>query len=533
MSVANAVYQVNGSSWQPVVYDGSTPVQLMTESAPGKYTVKAKLSFTSGETVEDELTFEIAKAKDPETVVPDPLVLSVQGKQNTDGTYEGAVDVSLPIYASTGLTFVIAKAKVPDGGQNPGIIDKDKDKYKYEDNKVEIPPSVYNVPRGVIRLIDRHDNLRFDQHISQLELSDQTITVKAGDEDEVYLLVSVQTLKDLFANNEEAELLITFGSGTYTLPFDLVNQMKETIPNDGILTLTINKLSDVAKAEVEQSFKEKYPSGMLVSDFYDIKLGIANRDNTTVQALATNTFANLTLHTLDEGNAVLRYANAGFSFVPAKLTEREAAVLMRGDGIVVVARNDVQFSDIIGHWGMRYMIESANKGLIVGRREGIFAPNELITRAEFVQMIVNSLNLPVYNEVVDHTNLNNSYDDIASSKWYFEAIHQAKQAGILTKFSELGFYPDKPITREEMASIIAVVLRNHEIDVKATERNLTEIYKDAGQMSESYFEDIAMIVDANIMEGKTKDTFNPEGAATRAESTKVILLMLRAMDFIE
>lgn len=84
-----------------------------------------------------------------------------------------------------------------------------------------------------------------------------------------------------------------------------------------------------------------------------------------------------------------------------------------------------------------------------------------------------------------------------------------------------------------MASIIAVVLRNHEFDMKDSERNLNEIYNDANQMSNRYVEDITMIVHANIMEGKTIDTFDPKGAATRAQAAKVILLMLQAMDFID
>ncbi|WP_438347513.1 S-layer homology domain-containing protein [Paenibacillus sp. FA6] len=505
LTISKVQYEVNGSGWQEATFDGTREIKLDTRSDSGKYTIKVKLEFTTGEKVEGELKFEIAKQTDPEE--PDP----------------GEPDPGNP-----------DPVKPDPGNPGPGNTDEGVD----GNNNDQVTPPTKDVPTGVIRLRDGKGNLLVDLLASQMDGKKKTTPVNMNNQEEVNLQTTVQTLKDLYAKNKDGELLITFKSGTYTLPFDIVTRMNGMEGklagkdlNRIIVTLAINKLTGQSKQEVEQAFKAKFPLGKMVSDLSSIKLTISERGNAVVKDIAgidLNNYANLTLHTGQKGNAVLQYANKGFSFVPAKFTNEVATAQTQSQGIFVVVNNNVTFSDISGHWGEQYINQSANHSLVDGMGNGKFAPNINVTRAQFVQMIVNSLNLHG-----DSDSIGKPYNDIATETWYYEAINQAKQAGLLTKFANGQFEPTKPITREEMTLILAVALRKNDVVVKKSERKMEDVFKDTNLMSKMFVSDIEMLFNANIMDGMGNGKFDPQGVVTRAQAASVMIKMLQVSNFID
>jgi len=114
---------------------------------------------------------------------------------------------------------------------------------------------------------------------------------------------------------------------------------------------------------------------------------------------------------------------------------------------VPVTSPDRTFLDIQNH-PSRHAIESmAERGIINGRTETAFAPNETMTRAEFAAIITRGLNLPEVTTT--------AFEDVSSSAWYFRAIGTAFFYEIVNGVTPTTFNPGGTITRQEAAVMVA------------------------------------------------------------------------------
>lgn len=98
----------------------------------------------------------------------------------------------------------------------------------------------------------------------------------------------------------------------------------------------------------------------------------------------------------------------------------------------------VSIKDISGHWAESSITNMINKGYVNGYPDGTFKPNATITRAEFLKMVVNVMELPL--------------DNSTTGKWYVPYVDAAIKAGIHNVKDFNGNY-DRPITRQEIAQI--------------------------------------------------------------------------------
>ena len=148
------------------------------------------------------------------------------------------------------------------------------------------------------------------------------------------------------------------------------------------------------------------------------------------------------------------------------------------------------------------------KGVVNGRADKQFAPQEQVTRAEFVKMISLVLELP---------QAQGSFDDVAEDSWYAGCVYAAANAGIVTGDNG-SFYPDNNISREDMAAIICRALVHAE---KAATAVGELSFDDANDIAPYAKEAVQTLVEMKIMQG-TGASFEPKRGATRAEAAKVI-----------
>ena len=87
-------------------------------------------------------------------------------------------------------------------------------------------------------------------------------------------------------------------------------------------------------------------------------------------------------------------------------------------------------------------------GIITGYEDGSFKPNAPITRAEFAAMAVRFFeeDSAIYEE--------GTFNDIAGSEWFADAVQAAKDHGIIGGYPDGSFQPNKNISRAEACSII-------------------------------------------------------------------------------
>lgn len=155
----------------------------------------------------------------------------------------------------------------------------------------------------------------------------------------------------------------------------------------------------------------------------------------------------------------------------------------------------MRFSDISNHWGEKYIVDAANKGLVSGVGNGLYEPQRNATRAEFVQMVVNVLQLP---EASENTK---AYSDVNKTHWAYENIMKAKEYGILDDFTGMAFVPDELIKREEMAAILAKAIACENKAVRVEYLDLSQKFSDVNELNPSFDNSVQTVVNSGIMSG--------------------------------
>lgn len=174
-------------------------------------------------------------------------------------------------------------------------------------------------------------------------------------------------------------------------------------------------------------------------------------------------------------------------------------------------RPAVQLIDIKGHWAEEEIFELIRLGAISGYPDSTFKPNNNITRAEFTSVIVQALGLELETEnVFSDTRLH----------WAKNSIATAYANGIVNGFNENTFEPDAPITREQMATIIAKAFE--------LQKGLDKTFNDSKDISTWAHGAVQLASSNGIINGYPDGSFRPQALATRAEAVAVITRAIKS-----
>jgi len=167
------------------------------------------------------------------------------------------------------------------------------------------------------------------------------------------------------------------------------------------------------------------------------------------------------------------------------------------------------FTDIQGHWAeadIKYLFEN---GIVTGRTLTLFAPEDNVTRAEFVTLIIRML-------ARSKTAYANEYADVSKDAWYAENIATALSLGLISK--DVNFRPNDLITREEMVKIA--------VNAYALGKNLPEAgetsFADNDQIAPWAKAYVSRGVSLGFVKGMSDGSFAPKKNTTRAESAVII-----------
>lgn len=174
--------------------------------------------------------------------------------------------------------------------------------------------------------------------------------------------------------------------------------------------------------------------------------------------------------------------------------------------------------DVTKNYAIKYvngtltMLEVLNKedhfNYIIGTPEGLSLPTANVTRAEVATIF---FRLMTDDARAKFDSLDNSFSDVAKGKWYNRAISTLAKAGII-KGDPAGTYrPDDPITRAEMAAIIARFG-----DFKEGGKTFNDI---SGHWAQKYIE---LAASNGWINGNPDGTFKPNNNITRAETVAMI-----------
>lgn len=175
-----------------------------------------------------------------------------------------------------------------------------------------------------------------------------------------------------------------------------------------------------------------------------------------------------------------------------------------------------KFDDVKGHWAEKDIDLLTRKNIVSNVKENKFQPNDAITRADIIEMLVKALNLnPYYAKDA-------SFSDVPKNHKAYGYTEAAFKAGVIAG-SNGKFFPDKPITREEMAMVLVKALGE-----KAVKGDKTD-FKDDAKISAWAKEGVAAAVASGILKGDAKGNFNPQSKVTRAEAAAMVARLMEQL----
>ena len=202
--------------------------------------------------------------------------------------------------------------------------------------------------------------------------------------------------------------------------------------------------------------------------------------------------------------------------VPVNKVSEELIPIPSTD-IALSAKNG--FTDVTDHhWAKTYIDDLYERGIINGRTDKTFCPEDAVLREEFVRMIISAFNIE--SEVISEM----FFDDVKSTDWFYDDIQKAYSAGIINGMSSTEFGSGMIICREDMAVIVMNVIKRSGKTLIRSEENIE--FKDEGLISEYALESVKELQSASVLSGDENGYFNPEGSATRAQAAKVIYKLM-------
>ena len=196
------------------------------------------------------------------------------------------------------------------------------------------------------------------------------------------------------------------------------------------------------------------------------------------------------LNTSDHFAYIQGYTNGMFkpdeSVTRAEAAQMFYALLLNKEG------EKKSFSDIQEKWYKNAVTTMAGMGVLHGYADGTFRPGQKITRAEFVTIAASFVS-PAEGSV--------SFADVSDSHWAFSSIATASAKGWISGFTDGTFRPENKITRAETVTILNKMLGRRpdaHVAAKANVRNFYDIFPTHWAY-------------ANIIEAATEHSYTSDG----------------------
>lgn len=168
-------------------------------------------------------------------------------------------------------------------------------------------------------------------------------------------------------------------------------------------------------------------------------------------------------------------------------------------------------------WAKSAIIYLAEQGIIAGKSEKTFAPNDNVKREELAKILVGAF-------LEDAAEGEISFADVNLSAWYAPYIKKAYAQGIINGYDEATFGVGDNVTREDMAVMIYNTAKKAGM---AFETKEFELFSDDPEISDYAKEAVYTLRNAGVINGVNRSAFAPKAPATRAQAAKIIYSLLK------
>lgn len=183
------------------------------------------------------------------------------------------------------------------------------------------------------------------------------------------------------------------------------------------------------------------------------------------------------------------------------------------------------FSDIKGTESYAEAVYAlAAKGIVEGRPDGTYGPNDSLTRAQMAVFLLRTLSLPEFT--------GNPFFDVQMTDWFAGAVGALYQKGLIQGTSPMTFSPADPISRQQGVTLVMRSLRYY---LESNAQSVTELELDSSQKQTwlAGFRDRQMIAAAHTLsvanayrlgfiDGSAEGWLFPQSNLTRAQMAVLI-----------
>jgi len=183
------------------------------------------------------------------------------------------------------------------------------------------------------------------------------------------------------------------------------------------------------------------------------------------------------------------------------------------------------FKDVTGEvsWGDPHILRLYEKGIVNGMGDGRFAPQETLTRAQFLAMLLRALGVEPSEGEYEAETL--PFPDVPPNHWAFRYVVRARELGIITDDEYAGsFGPDQPISRLE---ICIMAVRALGLDHEAVHQMGEALpFQDSDEVPLNYRGYVRVASGWDVVRGFDDNTVRPFRYATRREACVMVYRIL-------
>ena len=371
-------------------------------------------------------------------------------------------------------------------------------------------------------------------------------TLEAAPKDgSAYVTIPYQVLNGWNRQNSNFILEIKTDFASYLVPArlsalipNLPAILKAKNLNAEDIAFRVTLTDDSRNPAVASALALRFPGGNVLGAIVDFKIELLDGSGTVISELDSFN-AELARRIFIQENAPASFGafrfDAGaqaFQFVPHRLMASSGAryveIASQTNSVYAVVANAVAFTDVPnGFWAKSGIEQAAAKGLVSGVGSGLFEPDRAMSRAEFVRLIINAVSPEPYQGEAS------TYPDVKKSDWFYGAVEKAAELHFLPFITDGYLKPNEAITREEMAVILAAVLKSELASLPALNADLHKLFDDTQEMNTLFSEDIRLVYQTGVMIGKGGEHFGFKETATRAEAVTVQLRLLKMLGMID
>lgn len=220
----------------------------------------------------------------------------------------------------------------------------------------------------------------------------------------------------------------------------------------------------------------------------------------------------------DENIVAYRTVAGRKMIVPqAAVSNGQVLLVAGGSGTFEIGYNAKNFSDTAKHWSGSNISFVTARDLFKGVGNERFAPEGTMTRGMFVTVLGRMLG-------IEEVGKGSGFRDVDDDAYYAPYVAFASEHGIVNGVGAGNFAPDREMSREEMAIMIARFLEHAQIEV--TTANASQSFEDQEAIAAWAAVAIQQLQASGLMDGKPGNRFDPQGSVKRAEVTKVVRLIV-------